>query len=606
MRVHVFIATTKGPVQVQSIQRLKSFEDGTRVDSHAVVNREGVAGINNEYRHFVSTVIGPRFEFGQFLASIGCDIQKGDSWRLGLLLAHEIEANHALTLARDNLGSDDWVMLATGAVSTELEINSITHTDEKFDAAAEYLNDWLAAGARVAAIVPAANSSQFIDKLRVALVDNPDLGTLKLTYSDNVDDLLSELSLLPGLGAFASGAASSASQEIPPKKGRWWAAIAALVVAAVAGGSLFSPDMVHRGVDKSRDTIAMVVSGAEGIAEPMLDPSSSSSSSPAATATSSAHVKEGVDTDAGSSPGTLIVSDASDMSVPVLPDSDMSVPVLPEPSAVELTIVGGSGTHASPTSSNTSSEGEPLSVAVLSTDAKLRDVIRPIEAAFIEAGYDVFDDELVKEVLKLESDVTECQLVDRVAERKTIDAVVLVNVDVNRRQVDDLCRIDVDIKIRARDLQSCLLVAQKTSPYAEKAYGDCEERSMSDNVDQVVIEAVRSYDVGELMHDIRSRYAPTQSYSQPNTYRLIFKGLRAEERAGVEAALQALSGYVNHIPVQSGYRKATWSYESRLEASYLLGELYEIIAEEGISDAALSRDGNEISISLLPYESSTK
>ena len=216
----------------------------------ALVQGLGAATFSSQYHEFVHTTIHPRFHHdGHFHASVGRDIPRGESWRLGLFLTHEVHAGRVLNLVADDVASGDRVVLATGEVDYRLGISSVAHIAEKFQSAQTDLGSWLDAGSRVVAVVPEGNRYNVPDKFRTHRRNG---NRLKTVASASVDDLLSQLGLLTGpVAATDTGrkadvsAGAHAAPESGSSKRRWWVGAAILALVVILAGEENTPDMVR-------------------------------------------------------------------------------------------------------------------------------------------------------------------------------------------------------------------------------------------------------------------------------------------------------------------------------------------------------------------------
>ena len=216
-RVHVFVATTGGPVRIESIVTHPPSEATPPVTSMALVRGEGAASFSTEYRHFID-VMRPRLRHnGYFIASVESDIPRGSSWQLGLLLAHEIQAEGALTLASDSIGNQDWVILVTGGVTDKLGITSVRKISEKFENARDRLDCWLDVAGQVLAVVPAENDSDVPRQFRTYCRNG---NCLTLVASDRVDDLLVRAGLSTGPETAANGTGRMTTDPVEASSGQ--------------------------------------------------------------------------------------------------------------------------------------------------------------------------------------------------------------------------------------------------------------------------------------------------------------------------------------------------------------------------------------------------
>ena len=271
MRVHVFIATTAGPVRVQSIVPLPQQEPP--LASHVDVGGTGAARFNTGYREFVNLVVGRCFRAAPFLASIERDIQQGESWRLALLLAHAVEAGDGLTLAGEAVREGDWVVLATGEVTHQLEIVRVERVAEKFESTRTHLDSWLDAGGRVIAVVPEANDADVPSEFRTYCRNT---NCLSLIAAADVDAMLSRLEVFDRLMKAERGAeretpdaAAIASAPVPesPKRLRWIGAVAVLCLVAILASEAPVPDTVRDAIDAGQAIGVELVGDALRLAE---------------------------------------------------------------------------------------------------------------------------------------------------------------------------------------------------------------------------------------------------------------------------------------------------------------------------------------------------
>lgn len=156
MGIRIFIATTEGPVAVESITR----ETAPRSVVCVKRSTSGALPISGAYHAFVdrSTGIveecfGP-FPEGSFRLDVAAPIDDGFSWQLGVFLAHAAQAAGVLAGSDEDAGP---MVLATGMVDKDLKVGFVGHVVEKLHAAKLYLARWKEEGRRVVLLVPEAN-----------------------------------------------------------------------------------------------------------------------------------------------------------------------------------------------------------------------------------------------------------------------------------------------------------------------------------------------------------------------------------------------------------------------------------------------------------------
>ncbi|MGE4063089.1 MAG: hypothetical protein AB7E79_06950 [Rhodospirillaceae bacterium] len=148
-RFAVFVATTSGPVRIERITRERAPQ------SMVCLRRSStVLPISPAYDSFVrcgSGVIektfGP-FEDGAFRLDVSEAIETGESWQLGVFVAHAL-GKHLLG-AQDTAEAIVWL---TGHVDYDLAVGSVGHLAEKIHASREAIAAWVALGRAVTMVV---------------------------------------------------------------------------------------------------------------------------------------------------------------------------------------------------------------------------------------------------------------------------------------------------------------------------------------------------------------------------------------------------------------------------------------------------------------------
>lgn len=161
IRFAVFIATTDGPAQIQRISR-------ERAPLSMVIRGSGSERlpVSDRYDDFARPGSGPVERFfgpfpeGGFRLEVSEPINSGDSWQLGVFLAHAIETGDGFELVREDPtleDSTDHVIWMTGQVDYDGQVSSVGHVQEKFYASRNALAAWLARGIPVTLVVPAGD-----------------------------------------------------------------------------------------------------------------------------------------------------------------------------------------------------------------------------------------------------------------------------------------------------------------------------------------------------------------------------------------------------------------------------------------------------------------
>lgn len=160
MRIFVYIATTQGPVLVRKITQ----EDD---DVQSVVCLNHTADrlpITNRYHDFVKKgtgLIHRDFGHGAFRVDLSDRVTAGDSWQLGLYLAHAMSARGTLVELSSSDQAlplpEDLVVWATGAVTADREVSRVEEVPAKWEHSQQLFERCARTGVPVLALVPAGN-----------------------------------------------------------------------------------------------------------------------------------------------------------------------------------------------------------------------------------------------------------------------------------------------------------------------------------------------------------------------------------------------------------------------------------------------------------------
>jgi hypothetical protein len=152
MKVRVYLATTRGPVQVERLTRERAHQSAV-----CLQRTTKVLAISGDYDAFVkrpSGVIerefGP-FEPGAFRLDVSAPIDEGDSWQLGVYAAHSLAATGRLALPEEAAKTAIWL---TGSVDNDLKVGPVAHLAEKLNASRDEFSRLLADGISVTLFVP--------------------------------------------------------------------------------------------------------------------------------------------------------------------------------------------------------------------------------------------------------------------------------------------------------------------------------------------------------------------------------------------------------------------------------------------------------------------
>lgn len=215
----VVILTTAGPSEVCRIRKL-DLPVGSVMCLHGKTASE--LPVSTAYRKFVdypTGIIEQMTGHAHYKLEVSDPIEAGESWQLGVFLAHWLDAEGRLAASGDEA---DTVVFATGEVKPDHAIGAVPHAARKLRLARERIAAEAAAGRRVLAILPDA----ILDDARKETDTWPASERPELLPARHWDDFRSRL-----VGTDTAGPGSA-----PDRRGwigRRFLAIAALL--AVAG-----------------------------------------------------------------------------------------------------------------------------------------------------------------------------------------------------------------------------------------------------------------------------------------------------------------------------------------------------------------------------------
>ena len=180
-RVHVFIATTEGPVAVQKI----TAEDP---DVPSVACLDGtieILPISRDYTRFVDRgtgLVARLTGHGAYRLDLDGSVDGGRSWQLPVLLAHLLEAEDRLAGPEQPA---DLTLLATGEVDREQRVRPVGRLDRKLSAARALIDRHVGNGQPLVVLVPDDGGAH--DLLASRLPDGG--GVVRLLAWKRVEDL---------------------------------------------------------------------------------------------------------------------------------------------------------------------------------------------------------------------------------------------------------------------------------------------------------------------------------------------------------------------------------------------------------------------------------
>jgi WD40 repeat protein len=189
--VKVLIATTAGPVEIRDLweedpRYLAQVEYSGRAYKHTEFTKD--------YRGFVSRevgLIGRLYGRESFGLELSGPITDGDSWQLGILLAHALLAAGRLSTRNGDSAPNPTVVLATGEVERDqLRVIKVEDVRQKLDLALPILAQARNAGSEIIIALPKSNHDDA--EAKNELLNELPVELMELEY---VAELLSRLGL---------------------------------------------------------------------------------------------------------------------------------------------------------------------------------------------------------------------------------------------------------------------------------------------------------------------------------------------------------------------------------------------------------------------------
>ena len=153
--VRVFIPTTEGPVAIERITREPAAQSAV-----CIKRTTRVLPISAAYDAFVrapSGVIEREFgpwDRGAFRLDVSDAIGDGESWQLGVFVAHALAAENRLAGPEDDCAEALWI---SGALDSDLGVGPVGHIAEKLHVSADLISQHDSNGTKLTFFVPADN-----------------------------------------------------------------------------------------------------------------------------------------------------------------------------------------------------------------------------------------------------------------------------------------------------------------------------------------------------------------------------------------------------------------------------------------------------------------
>lgn len=224
MKVKVYIATTEGPALVQRVT-----EEDSEIPSVVCLNgTTETLAISDAYGRFVrkgSGIVAGLTGHDSYRVDVDSPIDGGQSWQLGMLLAHLLQQENRLAAPNE---AAELTLFATGEVDRDLNLRSVGHIAEKADGAQTRLNQTDTDADQSLFVMPKADDIQHAQ---------PFVGkTVSLATVPEAAELLNLSSLKPtGTSLRAEGRVT----DVTPKRNG-----AGVLVTALAGASLLAAGTV--------------------------------------------------------------------------------------------------------------------------------------------------------------------------------------------------------------------------------------------------------------------------------------------------------------------------------------------------------------------------
>jgi hypothetical protein len=153
--VRIFIPTTEGPVAIERITREPAAQSAI-----CVKRTTRVLPISAAYDAFVrapSGVIEREFgpwQTGAFRLDVSGPITDGESWQLGVFIAHALAAENRLAGPDDDAAEALWI---SGALDSDLGVGAVGHVAEKLHASGDLIDQHIKEQTTLRFFVPANN-----------------------------------------------------------------------------------------------------------------------------------------------------------------------------------------------------------------------------------------------------------------------------------------------------------------------------------------------------------------------------------------------------------------------------------------------------------------
>jgi len=203
MKVRVYLATTRGAVLIERISREPAPQSAIclKRTTKVLPVSAGYDAFVRQPSGVVEREFGP-FEEGGFRLDVSGEVADGESWQLGIFVAHALKEAGELAGAEDAFDEVWWL---TGEVDNDLNIQPVAHLHDKIRTAAVDINALVESGKPV---------TLFVAEENISGVDRAEL-----PYGVRVVGVSTTAEVLDGIGHTTPlptlGSKDQASQPVP-------------------------------------------------------------------------------------------------------------------------------------------------------------------------------------------------------------------------------------------------------------------------------------------------------------------------------------------------------------------------------------------------------
>ena len=157
MKFRVYVGTTEGPVAIERIIREAAPNSAMCIgrSTREAIASTGYEAFVKQPSGVIERELGP-YSPGAFRLDVSTDIGDGDSWQLGVFVAHALAVEGRLADYHEDADAALWL---TGEVANDLEVKSVGHVPDKLRASRGEFETLASSGIAVTLIVPKANQA---------------------------------------------------------------------------------------------------------------------------------------------------------------------------------------------------------------------------------------------------------------------------------------------------------------------------------------------------------------------------------------------------------------------------------------------------------------